>query len=123
MAVEMYEHGFINVFDMYGIDNNESEGVDDSVGNHRCKINNHNIPIKNRYTSTQPIYTECTRMITDKGSLLIANTCFVDMREKLYKYENKNQKERKSVRLKMKLRMKQYHYLLMTPPESTKNLL
>jgi len=41
MAVEMNEHGFNNVFDNYGTDNNDSDSVDDLVGNHVCKINNH----------------------------------------------------------------------------------
>ena len=68
-----------------------------------CKVNNRNIPFKNGYTSTQPIYTECTRMITDEASMSIANACLVDMREKLYKYQNQNQKKRKSVRSKKEI--------------------
>ena len=82
MDTEMDEHGFNNVFDSYGTDNSES--VDDSVGN------DHNIPFKNRYTSTQPIYTECTQIITDEASMSIANACLVEMREKLYKYLSQN---------------------------------
>jgi len=106
MAVEMNEHGFNKVFDGYGTDNNEGDSVDDSVENHVCKINNHSVPFKNGYTSTQPIYTECTRMITDEASFSIANGFFVQMREKLYEYQNNNQKKRKSVDLKMESRMK-----------------
>ena len=120
MDAEMDEHGFNNVFDSYGTDNNES--VDDSVGNALCKVNNRNMPFKNGYTSTQPIYTECTRMITDEGSMSIANACLVDMREKLYKYQSQNQKEKNQLDPKRKLRMKLYHYLPTIPPRGTKDL-
>ena len=83
---EMDEHGFTNVFDNYDSDNN--------VENTLCKVKNRNIPFNNGYTSTQPIFTECTRMITDDASLSIANTCLVEMREKLYKYQSQNQKKK-----------------------------
>merc|ERR1712238_186362 len=76
---------------------------DDSVGNDLCKVDNRNMPFKNGYTQTQPIYTECTRMMGDEASMTIANGCFVDMREKLYKYQSQNQKKKKSVRSKKKI--------------------
>ena len=101
MDAEMDEHRFNNAFDNYGSDNNES--VDGSVGNALCKVNNRNMPFKNGYTSTQPIYNECTRMITDEASMTIANACLVDMREKLYTYQSQNKKKKKTVRSKKKI--------------------
>ena len=98
MDAEMDEHGFNNAFDRYGTDNNES--VDDSVRNDR------NIPFTNGYTLTQPIYNECTQMITDEASMSIANACLVEMREKLYKYQSQNQEKKKQLDPKKNLRMK-----------------
>ena len=57
--------------------------------------------VKNGYTTTHPKFTECTRLVTDNGSLAILNNGLDRIREELYQYQhntnnNNNKKKHKS---------------------------
>lgn len=71
---KMNEHSFNDIINEYGSDNDDSDcfELQDNSTN-----NDPNAPIKNGCASTQPIYTECTRMIVDQGSLDIVNDYFL----------------------------------------------
>ena len=103
-AAEMNEHGF-----NYG-NNNENDNDNEDYGNFELGDNNNDddvsksmnpqAAVKNGYTTTHPKFTECTRLVTDNGSLSILNKALDRAREELYQYQhnnnNKNKKKYKS---------------------------
>ena len=51
--------------------------------------------VKNGYTTTHPKFTECTRLVTDNGSLSIMNEGLDRIREELYQYQHNNNNKKK----------------------------
>ena len=104
----MNEHGFIDTINNYG-NNNDNDNNDGG----KCEFGNNNIDddvsksmdsqavVKNGYTITHPKFTECTRLVTNNGLLLILNKGLDRIREELYQYQhnnnnNNNKKKHKS---------------------------
>mmetsp|Transcript_52324 Transcript_52324/g.59419 ORF Transcript_52324/g.59419 Transcript_52324/m.59419 type:complete len:134 (-) Transcript_52324:15-416(-) len=94
----MNEHGFNDKIDNYGNNNDNEDCGNFELGNNNIdddvsKSMNPEAAVKNGYTTTHPKFTECTRLVTDNGSLSILNTALDRGREELYQYQNNNKKK------------------------------
>ena len=69
----------------------ENNNKDDDVS----KSMNPQVAVKNGYTTTHPRFTECTRLVTNKGSLSILNKGLDRIREELYQYQHNNNNNNK----------------------------
>ena len=103
-AAEMNKHGFNNIIYYYG-NNNDNDNDNKDCGNFELGDNNIDddvsksmnpqAAVKNGYTTTHPKFTECTRLLTDNGSLSILNKALDRAREELYQYQHNNNNNKK----------------------------
>ena len=95
----MNEYGFNDIIDNYG-NNNDNNNDNEDCGNFELGDNNIDddvsksmnpqTAVKNGYTKTHPKFIECTRLVTDNGSLSILNKALDRAREELYQYQHNN---------------------------------
>ena len=113
IVAEMNEHGFKDIINKYGHKNENDNDNNDDSNNDNDKDNNNEVcgnfelgdtnidddvsksmnpqlAIKKGYTTTHQKFTECTRLVTNIGSLSILNKSLDRIREELYQYQHNN---------------------------------